>query len=220
MAYTPINWQTGDTITAEKMNKMDNGWGLQSTQLFSETATTVAGEYGNEAVLSYTGAITADVIDITFDGVDYTCPIINMNVENQYGYGGVDSSWNYNFSQYPFAIVVSDSTTYLATQTAGTFNLNVSALSIETSEAFNSAVVRAEEFAVVEGVTTFREAADAFKNGKRTYVLTSENGKTYHSPIVLINENTYEVMFITPFNNYTNVTLSRLSASSADGVLS
>ena len=25
MAYTPTNWQTGDTITAEKLNKLENG---------------------------------------------------------------------------------------------------------------------------------------------------------------------------------------------------
>lgn len=25
MAYTPTNWQTGDTITAEKLNKMEQG---------------------------------------------------------------------------------------------------------------------------------------------------------------------------------------------------
>ena len=26
MSYTPINWQTGEIITADKLNKMDNGW--------------------------------------------------------------------------------------------------------------------------------------------------------------------------------------------------
>lgn len=25
MSYTPTNWQTGDTVTAEKLNKMENG---------------------------------------------------------------------------------------------------------------------------------------------------------------------------------------------------
>ena len=25
MAYTPTNWQTGDTITAQKLNKLENG---------------------------------------------------------------------------------------------------------------------------------------------------------------------------------------------------
>lgn len=25
MSYTPTNWQTGDTITAEKLNKLENG---------------------------------------------------------------------------------------------------------------------------------------------------------------------------------------------------
>jgi hypothetical protein len=25
MSYTPTTWQTGDTITAEKLNKLENG---------------------------------------------------------------------------------------------------------------------------------------------------------------------------------------------------
>lgn len=41
MIYTPINWQNGDTITAEKMNKMDNGWGIGEVELFSETVTLI-----------------------------------------------------------------------------------------------------------------------------------------------------------------------------------
>ncbi len=139
MAYTPINWQTGDTITAEKMNKMDNGWGMQNTQLFSETATTVAGEYGNETELTYAESITADSITVTFDGNEYTCPSVIVN-GNICGYGGVDSSWAYDFSQYPFAIVSDNGVNYFATQTAGTYAVALTAPTVAVGDNFITAV--------------------------------------------------------------------------------
>ena len=33
MSYTPTNWQTGDTITAEKLNKMESGISANDTAL-------------------------------------------------------------------------------------------------------------------------------------------------------------------------------------------
>lgn len=40
MSYTPINWQTGDTITAEKLNKMDNGWLVFVVNLITDESST------------------------------------------------------------------------------------------------------------------------------------------------------------------------------------
>lgn len=37
MAYTPINWQTGDTITAQKLNNMEQG--IANAGVFYITAT-------------------------------------------------------------------------------------------------------------------------------------------------------------------------------------
>ena len=90
MAYTPINWQTGDTITAEKMNKMDNGWGVQNTQLFSESVTTTAQGGMNGGVLSYSTLIDSASIVVSFNGTDYTCS--RIEVFGQYFYGGFSES--------------------------------------------------------------------------------------------------------------------------------
>lgn len=221
MAYTPINWQTGDTITAEKMNKMDNGWEVGETQLFSETVTTTAVSYGNVAQLSYSSLITDDVIIVSFDGTKYTCNNIGTSGDHEYGAPWSDGLNRYDFSEFPFNLYSSSDGNMMATQTAGTFNVSASVQSTETSESFNSAVAFAQEFPVVSGVTTFQEAVDAFKSGKHVYVTNdSQNNRTGHYPIILINESTYEIKFIATFNNDTDVTLSGLSASSADGVLS
>lgn len=218
MAYTPINWQTGDTITAEKMNKMDNGWGVESTQLFSETVTTEdTGEGYSMVALTYSTLISASTIIVTLNGTDYTCPKIDS--EGDFFYGGFNNGPD--FTNYPFFISSGGGVSNLITQTAGTFNVSVSVQSPETSESFNSAVAFAQEFPVVSGVTTFQEVVDAFKSGKHVYVIDdSQDNKTYHLPIILINERTYEIKFIVTTNSDTDVILSGLSASSADGVIS
>lgn len=161
MAYTPINWQTGDTITAEKMNKMDNGWGVENTQLFSETATTEASEYGNEAVLTYSQLINAETITVTLDGNTYTCQRIQMS--EGYGYGGVNSSWEYDFSQYPFAIVSDNGENIFATQTAGTHTVSAIVETVEVSDEFGKARgfwIDTEKITIAEEtVTTSQDAS-------------------------------------------------------------
>jgi hypothetical protein len=140
MAYTPINWQTGDTITAEKLNKMDNGWGIQNTQLFSETVTTVAGDFGNSATLAYSDWIRNDTIIINFDGTDYTCDKITLS-DTIYGYGGAGSK-ALDFTEYPFALVsVRNGSNTLYTETAGTHTISVAAPGMQTSDNFRAAVV-------------------------------------------------------------------------------
>ena len=163
MSYTPINWQNGDTITAEKMNKMDNGWSVEPSQLFSETVTTSAGEYGNEGALSYGSVVSAGEIVVTFGGTDYTCTAIDMT-NGVYGYGGVDSNWNYDFTDFPFALVFSATDgNILATETAGTYSISATALTIETSTEFRDAVgsfVTSPMMCVV-GTTTYAEMNEA-----------------------------------------------------------
>lgn len=139
MAYTPINWQTGDTITADKLNRCDNGWRVESTQLFSETVTTEAGEYGNEGMLTYSSQVSSPTITVTFDGTNYQCSVVKMG--EGYGYGGVSSGWEYDFTTYPFAFVFSNGDgNVLATQTAGTYAVAVSTQDVEVSDNFIDAV--------------------------------------------------------------------------------
>ena len=150
MAYTPINWQTGDTITAEKMNKMDNGWAIESSSqtYANESVTTSDSEYGNEGMLSYGSLITADTLKVTIDGIEYECQV--TEVEGAYLYGGVTSSFEYDFTNYPFAIESTPPPPFMpggnarnvfATQTAGTYQVKVEAVStsLEVSDSFSDA---------------------------------------------------------------------------------
>ena len=182
MAYTPVNWQTGDTITAEKLNKMDNGWGYESTQLFSETVTTVDQGGTNGAELAYSGTIDADTITVTYDGTEYTCPLIDIG--GSHFYGGF-SEQGPTFTEYPFAISSSGSYgNFLTTQTAGEHTVAAAALSLQTSADFAAAVNMANPIDLstlplrcVEGVTTHDEAVSAMKGGRLVYF--TANDETY-----------------------------------------
>ena len=219
MPYTPINWQTGDTITAEKLNKMDNGWAITNTQLFSESVTTatVENEPAPVGALAYSKQITSDTLPVTFNGESYNLPLTAIELGNLYGeIGKIGPS----FTTYPVCILSRQNNNNLVyTETAGTYTVSASVPLAETSEAFDSAVAHAENFAVVAGVTTFQEAVDAFKSGKRMYVLFYDPSeyRTFQQPIILINESIWEIKYIKISGD--NIMLAGLSASSADGVL-
>lgn len=137
MAYTPINWQVGDTITAEKLNRCDNGWGFESEQLFEETITTAAGSFGISAELEYSETIESTTLTITFDGTDYVCE--RIDAMGMYFYGGFTQSGP-DFTDYPFALQSNYGTNTIYTSTAGTYSVAASGNAIAVSDSFSSAV--------------------------------------------------------------------------------
>ena len=188
MAYTPINWQTGDTITADKLNRCDNGWGYESTQLFSETVTTEVDEYAPDdpafASLTYSTQITADTLIVTFDGVDYTCPKNALGAST--AYGGMSDSGP-DFTDYPFAITSAPALfgggffNTLYTQTAGEHTISVVASTMQTSPAFEAAVNSVVDTSTmpmlcVSGTTTYAQMKVASDGGRMLYFKVSDTG--------------------------------------------
>lgn len=174
MAYTPVNWQTGDTITAERLNRMDRGWDFDSTQLFSETVTTVDDGYGNNgATLAYQTPISAETLVITFDGVDYVCQRVGS--DGEYVYGGNNGAPD--FSEYPFYLGSDTSGNKIYTETVGTYTISASASAIETSSSFTKAVNSAVDLSMVRmipmlcisGETTRAEIGAANSIGRLLY---------------------------------------------------
>lgn len=170
MAYTPINWQTGDTITADKLNRCDNGWGVDSTQLLSETVTTVDDGGVNYGSLAYASVIDAATITVTFDGTAYQCTLI----DGAYGAQWSDTLQGYDFSTYPFNIASwSDPSgavgNDLYTETAGSHTIAVSVEAIEASVDFAKAVsatIGGAFYPLVIGTTTWSQVVDAMAAGK------------------------------------------------------
>ena len=169
MAYTPINWQTGDTITAEKMNKMDNGWSVTSgvTTLCDETVTTEddGGMYAGSLSIS---SITAPTITVTYDSTPYQC--------TQDEDGGYGDDPNFTFSDYPFRI---EGDGFIITQTGGAHTVKIEAVvtSVETSAQFADAVASViPVFQIIIEVTTWQEAHDAMASGKLCYYTAYVDG--------------------------------------------
>lgn len=194
MSYTPINWQTGDTITAEKLNKMDNDWGVESTQLFSETVTTVANpEYPEDGAwgdLAYSTMITTNTLTVTFDGTEYVCEKTIWEGANAYGGlgdGGLD------FSTIPFLITSyeSEGTVFnsIGTENGGTHTVTIMGETIVCGNSFTSAVqsvagvfyITATYDETANGYTLNKSAEQiqsAYTNGKLCRIIESNNSFT------------------------------------------
>ncbi len=177
MAYTPINWQTGDTITAEKLNKMDNGWAVESSSqtFFSETVTTaIDPEYPDDPAfgeLSYSTQLTADTVVVTFGGTDYTCHRMDGG-PGTYAYGGWSDD-SIDFSTIPFCIFSEDGYNSVVTETEGTYAISVAGTSqsIETSTSFEMAVKSFVDTSTVpmecvSGTTTLADMQLAYGSGR------------------------------------------------------
>lgn len=216
MSYVPINWQMGDTITAEKLNKMDNGWGFESTQLFSETVITETGAFGASATLSYFGIINSDTLTITFDGTDYSCT--RIDAFGGYYYGGFTEQGP-DFSEYPFALQSLNRQNMIFTQNAGTYTVAVDAPAVVASANFEKAV-KATDLVVVPFTTTWQEVYDALQAGRNCYCLTVTSGAARKDPILhAIQLDNYTVFGISITNEGVTEVFSH-TAGSADGVLS
>lgn len=224
MAYTPINWQTGDTITAEKMNKMDNGWAVVETQLFSESVTTSITDpnYPPYAEFTYNQLIDYDTIRVTFNGVDYVCNRIGTGNL----YGGHDQS-DYDFSQFPFVITsyTQDGVahSFIETENEGTYTVAIAGAVTEVGNGFSNAVNAVDkenELKVVSGVTTWAEADSAIRSGKTVYSYIDSSQKALYLQSYT-NGQQYVIAGVTVyFTSANGLAMVNMQASSSDGVLS
>lgn len=180
MAYTPVGWQTGDTITADRLNRMDRGWGYEATELFSETVTTAeqGGMYG--AALAYSETIDADTLTVTFDGTEYVCSRIDKF--GNHFYGGF-SEQGPVFTECPFYLVSNRNGNTVYTETASTHTVAASVASLQTSADFDAAVSMASPidasllpFRCVPDVTTYAEMEAAVDAGRLLYFYPYSSG--------------------------------------------
>ena len=181
MSYTPINWQTGDQITAEKMNKMDNGWSVSSAlQTFYDGDITTTDANNREALITSSAEFaTASELKVTLNNVEY-----NLTGFDDGGYWTWGAPYG-DFSQYSFSIYISNENTAatFVSQTAGTYALKIEAngTSVETSADFQSAVKSVagdssnSPLQLIPNVTQYDDARDAFDAGRLIYFFTEED---------------------------------------------
>lgn len=150
MAYEKQTWQTGDIITAPKLNHMEDG--IESapgyhvetqtvTIVPQQSVTTVENPDMGTNVGSFTPTIPEDspeTMTVVFDGTTYVC---HKNEANGYGEEPGDEGFLWN--DYPF-FVTFNSGGMIVTQTAGTHTLYAytETSAIVTDEDFNEAVTQ------------------------------------------------------------------------------
>lgn len=191
MSYTKREWATGNVVGAVDLNRIENGiadidvdeirgWGVQNTQLFSETVTTAQSPYGYAAQLNYTTAeVPPTELTITLNGTDYVCTQQSSNSTFWYGASSGD------FSIYPFVLLFESGHAILITQTAGTYAVSATGEVVEISTTFSDAVNSCFDLSMMpmqclEGVTTLYNMQDTngnkilyFSDGDRCHIITS-----------------------------------------------
>lgn len=217
MAYTPINWQTGDTITADKLNRCDNGWSVESTQLFSETVTTTdTGQGFAMGQVQYVFESTRPPeVTVTFNGTDYICAI---NAQNGYGELGASGP---DFTNYPFYIAPSYNGTNIVTSTAGTYAVAMSTQSVEVSSDFSTATAAAAPKPLfVDGLTvTYNDCLTAFVAGREVYYTLTSDGLMVKYWLVGIDMTNLQLHFAYLGSSLTSIGIVSKSVSSPNDVV-
>lgn len=168
MAYTKTTWNTGDVITAEKLNHMEDG--ITSAQVYTESeqmrfSGSVATEERNGM---YGAEIDCDLSDepqriaVTFDGTEYTCERVAFG--NDSVYGGFSSNAP-DFSEYPF-FIIADNHSFIQTEAGGTHQVEITSIVKSVNEDLADLIPVMQ---LVSGVTNSADALAAFNAGKLLY---------------------------------------------------
>ena len=147
MSYEPKEWVSGEVITADKLNNIeegvqealeccDHGYECDIEVLFTESVQTTKGQgapmaYAN---LSYQQLITADEIIADVDGTVYVLPKATS------GFGETDGGGMPIFTTYPLYIQNTEFGSSVNTQNAENFLLTVSTEGIEVSDCLEKAI--------------------------------------------------------------------------------
>lgn len=155
------------------------GWKTtKNVLLIKENVTTVAGESGNSATLSFTTPIGYDTLRVTFEGVEYTCPKILDG--DSVAYGGFNGT-ELDFTEFPFAIISASNGNTIYTQSAGTYSVSVSFEYTTYTDDFKEGVsqsIATQLPAVARYRMTRSELQDYLIAGRLVYTPYGEFGDT------------------------------------------
>ena len=111
--------------------------------LLEENVTTESYEESYaDGQMEYAGRIDADNINVTFNGVSYSCSATKTGNDYNYGAPSLEGTDGFDFSVFPFSIYSGGPGNYLTTESAGTYAIKIEALSevVETTPCFERAV--------------------------------------------------------------------------------
>lgn len=112
------------------------------TLLEENVTTELSGEGCADGQMEYAGLIDADNINVTFNGVSYSCSATKTGNDYKYGAPIIGGTDGFDFSVFPFSIYSGGLGNTLITESAGTYTIKIEALSevVETTPCFEKAV--------------------------------------------------------------------------------
>ena len=148
MSYEKQTWQTGDIITAEKLNHMEDGIKEAPGYIVTNNKTTIfEGELTTTSMGSFSGAnvvlsqsIIGDYVIVTVDEI--VCQLPKVVLSFGTGYGEFDNNGSPIFINYPCAFGTNGNDCYFFTSKDDTYEVKIETVGnvIEPSEFFGKAV--------------------------------------------------------------------------------
>lgn len=194
--YTKQTWKTGDVITEEKLNHIEDGistgggiYTYGEVPLFDGEVTTVSdGEPYAGGEITLQGELPKSDISVTFNGQNYTLP--HGIHEGNGDYWGELGDNGPSFTNYPVFVTVGGG---IYTQEEGTYSLKINEIvgKFTVNDGFKSALGNIL-IATLDPVTaklnkTFKEIKDANDTG--LVLIKSLNNQVANNTEVVVNVN-------------------------------
>lgn len=164
MAYIPTEWKNGDVITAEKLNKLEEGVqeanGEKLVTVFDDSITTASSGNLITGLFTPTAPIAGDSILVKFENVVYELPKTTLSFGT--GYGEFDNGNSPILTNYPCAIGVSNGQYYFFTSEANTYTIEIKVL--KNSSFFIVTFSNSDDGPITD--KTFEEISNAYDMGK------------------------------------------------------
>lgn len=148
MAYEKQTWNTGDLITEEKLNHMEDGiatgggiYSVNEMYLFDGEVTTIEdGGVFPSAIITLQGDLPKSDISVTFNGENYTLPYVHSEEDGEY-WGEVGET-DPSFTNFPVYIDILFGATNVMTAETGTYSLKINekVQKFEVNDSFTSAL--------------------------------------------------------------------------------
>ena len=232
--YTKQTWKTGDVITEDKLNHMEDGistgggiYTYSETVLFDGEVETTADEMSDDEIafgqFTPSSALPSIDLGVEFNGQKYTLPYVSNDFG---GYWGEAINDLPSFENYPLYISYDnvENLYYLTTPGPGTYTLRIYSENLSVSTKMKKQVAEVSNLVVNvksdDGVTfvldkTWEEIFEAVESGKNIIIRQNERNMLY----LACYENGYSVDVINIYINDEAPAFEywQFIASSADG---
>jgi len=147
--YEKQTWNTGDVITEEKLNHIEDGvstgggiYSVENVTYFDGEVTTADGGGFNDGTFTTTKQLPESDLKVIFNGKEYLLPYHDDGMMVFYGEGGDDGP---SFENYPLNISLDINGYSLFTSEAGTHSLTIKdedlQINSEFKEKINSVII-------------------------------------------------------------------------------